>query len=260
MKKTLVNHGGTIQYKILIKTQEQLMEYAELNSNIMANEFCALLQNKPDELTHHQKMIKSMAQNSGESIIVTCDRLPYKKIMNMLKAIVAGHIVVVNNSNGYCYWSDKEMSLVEETEENIKLANQIDGPKYEIEYDIFHGVVLILENQSKIPDSVIEYVTGVLGQKEYAYVKNISLDSDHKLAGIIQSAIKMGIHTIVAETTLTNENQVYNLIHLLSKCPKMHICLKVYLGTEKLEEKLKKIVHDDELVEKVLSTHQITLF
>ena len=58
---------------------------------------------------------------------------------------------------------------------------------------------------------------------------------------------------------MNSKQKEYNPF-LESKCPKMHICLKVYLGTENLEEKLKKIVQNDELVNKVLGLHQITLF
>lgn len=242
MKRTLVSHSGIIQWKFIISNDEELMQYAKHKSIVIAEEFRGLIgkdykgSDKPD--TNIQKALKLTSTIDGVPLVASCDVLLKKVIMSMHKSILNGDTLAVNEAGGYCPWDDHHMILIPETEENISIANG-EEPKNKIQLNLNDGPILVLENQSEIPDKVEYYIRVTLGAAKFSYIKNIQFNRG-KLFELIEEAIKLKHNTIVVQTTMMDEEQVNSIAGLLEGIP---VRMKLLINTsEDLEKRLIKII------------------
>lgn len=242
MKRTLVNHGGVIQWKFIIRNDEELMEYAKHKSAVISEEFRQLIHkdykqsDKPD--TNTQKAIKLTSVIDRVPLVASCDVLLKKVIMSMHNCLLKGDTLVINDAGGYCPWDDHQMIVVPETESSIQIANG-EKPKNRIQVNLNDGPILVLENQSEIPEKVEDYIHLTLGSPKYSYIKNIQFDKD-KLPELIKQAIQQKHDTIVIQTTLMDVKQVDSVVCLLENIPvRMKICINT---SDNLEKSLINIV------------------
>jgi hypothetical protein len=242
MKRTLVSHSGVIQWKFIISNDDELMQYAKHKSIAIAEEFRGLIgkdykgSDKPD--TNIQKALKLTSTIDKVPLVASCDVLLKKVIMAMHKCILNGDKLAVNEAGGYCPWDDHHMMVIPETEENIRIANG-EEPKDRIQINLNDGPILVLENQSEIPDKVEYYIRLNLEATKFSYIKNIQFDKS-KLPELLKEALKKGHHTIVVQTTLIDEEQVKSVAELLESIP---IRIKFLINASgDLEKKLIEII------------------
>lgn len=221
MKRTLVNHGGIIQWKFLISNDEELMQYAKHKSIAISEEFRHLInknyKGSDKEDTNTQKVLKLTSKIHQVPLVASCDVLLKNVIISMYSMILEGETLVVNQAGGYCPWDDSCMTLVKETENNIAIANG-DEPKDQILADLEHGPILVLENQSEIPEKVEDYIHLTLGLPSFSYIKNIQFDKA-KFIDLIKEALVKKHHTFITQTTMMDTNQVEMIAGLLEKIP-----------------------------------------
>lgn len=217
MKKTLVDHGGIIQWKFIISNDDELMQYAKHKSTEISVEFVDLItkkdKNKSD--TNGQKVLKMVSKVHQVPIVTSCDVLLKNVILSMHKYLLKGETVVVNEAGGYCPWDDSRMSLAEETEENIAIANG--DPliiRNHIIADLENGPILVLENQAEIPERVEDYLFDTCGITRFSYIKNIQFEKD-RLPEFIMQALAKQHHTFVTQTTLMDSSQVEMIASLM---------------------------------------------
>jgi len=258
MNKKLVNHGGVIQWKYIIENSEQLLEYAKINDAQFASQFEDIIFKSQDELeevakknTHHGNIL-AIAQSGGTSVLEATVTSAQRKIMGMLKNLQRGYTLVVNRAGGYTYWDDKEMSFVKETPENI-LEAQIGVDEFTPQVRIVESQVLILENQ-KVSDRVLNYVKNELKQSEYSIASNLRF-AEGNTGRYIKEALQKGCRTIVAETTLANRDQLEELGSLFQKLPPMNFHLFVYGD---LEKELTDIF-GEETTKNIFASHNIKI-
>lgn len=233
MKKTLINHSGIIQWKFLISNNDELLQYAKHKSIAIGEEFRQFIykdSDKPD--TNTQKVLKLTSQANRISLVSSCDVLLYKVMMSMQKCISKGETLVVNQAGGYCPWDDSQMTLVKETEENIRIADGKE-PLNQITANLNDGPILVLENQSEIPDMVEEYIHLTLGVLKFSYIKNIQFDKE-KMPELIKEALSKQHHTFVVQTTLIDTTQIKDIVKLMENIPyKVNFLINSSEGVEK---------------------------
>lgn len=234
LKKQLVNHGGIIQWKIIIRDMQDLENYVGINNNQFAGIFEEMLTEKIDmnevDLTNkHKTAIMLTAQTRKVSVLEAVNIISREKMMGMLKSIQSGYTLVVSEAGGYTHWDDRCMQLVEETAYNLKLANaDNEDDEFKANVSICKGSpVLVLENSYYIPEKINDYVEITMGCAPYSYAKNLRF-ANGRTSEYIKDAIKNGCTTIVAATTMQNVEQVNQLCALFEKLPGMSFHLLVY--------------------------------
>lgn len=253
MKRTLVNHGGVIQWKFIISSEEELVKYAKHKSIVISQEFVQLITKKSDEPdTKIQEVLKFTSSIHNVPMVSSCEVLLKKIIMSMHESIKNGVTLVVNEAGGYCYWDDSCMTLIEETEENIAIANG-DEPVNQIHVNLDNGPILVLENQKEIPETVEDYIILTLGLKKFSYIKNIQFDKE-SVSYFIKEALAKKHHTFVVQTTLMDMEQVEMIVSILESIPyKISFLIRT---SENLEQALEKIIGSDRTSE-LFKKHKI---
>lgn len=256
MKKTLINHGGIIQWKFLISNDDELMKYAKYKSIEIGEEFRTLINknykqsDKPD--TQTQKALKLTSTIHRVPLVSSCDVLLKELILSMHKMVLKGQTLVVNEAGGYCPWDEKEMERIEETEENVAIANGTQ-PRNKIQTNLNDGPILVLENQSEIPERVEDYIHLTLGIPKFSYIKNIQFEKQ-KLPLLIKEALEKKHHTIVVQSALMDDSQVIMVAELLEKIPGSITFL--INSTDNLQDVLNCLIGEDR-TEALYQKHKI---
>lgn len=107
--KYLVNHNGTVQYKWIVATQEELFEYIEqIASKRIAKRIGNWLEHpKSDpqmEQLYHIKRVGALQLGA----ILTADLWESAQ-----KQVRQGETLVFNEAGGYCTWDDETMKLLD---------------------------------------------------------------------------------------------------------------------------------------------------
>ncbi len=211
MKTTLVNHGGIIQDKFLIKTKDDVLEYQKISAR-QNGEHMLDFSGKPNRI---KEAMISLAEINGDSMLITAVKMTDAKTMAIMKQVSDDKVVVVNMAGGWTTWDDRVMSIVDES--NRKLNDSEYLPKV----DIGNNKVLVLENQEEIPQSVLNFIRTVLKQDLFSSVSRLNTDYNSEIGKWVGEAIKNGCDTIVAETQLINKTQLQAFSKLFTTLPAM---------------------------------------
>lgn len=237
MKKTLVNHGGIVQWKFIISNDKELMEYAKHKSIVLSEELRGIISSKPDASeTNTQQILRLTSEIHRVPLITAGNVLLHKVIMSMHALILKGKTLVVNQAGGYCPWDDNFMALADEN-----AAESLKENKNAITSNLTAGPILVLENQGDIPEPVKKYINLTLNSSTFSFIKNIQFGKD-KLSELLIKALESRHDTIVVQTTMMDENQIILIVDLLEKIP---VKINFHINTannlkETLEEKAGK--------------------
>lgn len=232
MKTTLVNHGGVIQEKFIIRTIEDLYEYEKINASHYGSAVVDL-EDKPNRL---RDLLELNAENSGNSVFMSALSISMKQMQRMLEYIQNKKTIVVNMAGGYTFWEDSIMSLVDESE------RKNDDSEYLPKVNIGKNKVLVLENQESVPESVIRFITKDLQQKEYSSVTRLNTDYNDNIGIWIKEALNNGCDTIVTETQLMDRKQIKNIAALFEHLPPMTFYV---FGNNNLKDVLTECVGEE---------------
>lgn len=257
MKTTIVNHGGVVQRKFIIRNTDDLMAYEKVNAEQHGESLVTMCHAKTRENEYQEKeytdkrhqLIDITAQKNKVSHFAATYALANQKIMNMLKSLQNGQVLVVNMAGGYTYWNDQEMCLVDESEYDA--VNDPDAPQV----NIFKTSVLILENDREIPKEMLSFVQNELNQRHYSSITHLSRDYDQKIGQWLTKALQSGCDTVVAQTQLVNQSQIEQMAGLFEKMPP----LTFYISTS---GDLKRVLIEtigQEMTDKVYQKHHIVL-
>lgn len=257
MKTTIVNHGGIIQRKFIIRNTDDLMAYEKVNAEQHGESLVAMCHAKAKENEYQEKeyadkrhqLIDITAQKNKISHFAATYSLAQQKIMSMLKLIQREHVLVVNMAGGYTYWNDQEMCLVDESE--YDQSKDEDAPRV----NVFKTSVLILENDREVPKEIISFVQNELEQRHYSSITHLSKDYDQKVGQWLAKALQSGCNTIVAQTQLVNQRQIEQMAGLFEKVPS----LTFYISTS---GDLKRVLVEtvgQERADKIYQKHNIVL-
>lgn len=236
MKTTLVNHGGLIQNKFIIRTIEDLYEYEKINASRYGSAVVDL-EDKPNRL---RDLLELNAENSKNSVFMSALSISMKQMQRMLEHIQNGKVIVVNMAGGYTFWDDSIMSLVDESE------RKNDDSEYLPKVNIEKNKVLVLENQESVPESVIRFITKDLKQKEYSSIVRLNTDYNNNIGTWIKEALKNGCDTIVTETQLMDRKQIKNIAALFENLPPMTLYV---FGNNNLKAILTECLGEDKTAE-----------
>lgn len=228
MKRTLVNHDGIVQWKFIISTDEELVQYAKHQSTVLSEELRQIISSKSnDSETNTQKALRLTSEIHRVPLIVSGDVILHKVIMAMHTFILKGQTIVVNEAGGYCPWDDSCMSLVDESEALESSADM----KNQIVSDLTAGPILVLENQGDIPEEVRKYIDYTFDTLNFSYIRNIQFNKD-RLVPLLTDALKAKHDTIVVLSTLMDKSQIILMVEFLEKIPfkiNFHISTSVNL-------------------------------
>lgn len=236
MKTTLVNHLGLIQDKFIIRNVEDLEEYSEIN----AKQHCTAAMDISEKPNRMRDLIELVAEKDKDSMFMSGIKIASQKIMKFLDYINEGKVIVVNMAGGFCFWDDKVMSLVDESE------RKNDDSEYLPKVNIGKNKVLVLENQESVPESVIRFITRDLNQKEYSSIIRLNTDYNNNIGSWIKEALKNGCDTIVTETQLMDRKQIKNIAALFEHLPPMTFYV---FGNNNLKAILTECVGEDKTAE-----------
>lgn len=236
MKTTLVNHGGVIQEKFIIRTIEDLYEYEKINASRYGSAVVDL-EDKPNRL---RDLLELNAENSGNSVFMSALSISMKQMQRMLEHIQNKKTIVVNMAGGYTFWDNSIMSLVDESE------RKNEGSDYLPKVNIGKNKVLVLENQESVPESVIRFINKDLQQKEYSSITRLNTDYNDNIGVWIKEALNKGCNTIVAESQLMDIKQVKSIALWFEHLPPMTFYL---FGNNNLKAILTECVGEDKTTE-----------
>lgn len=236
MKTTLLNHGGVIQDKFIIRTIEDLYEYEKIN----ASRFGSAVIDFSEKENRLRDLLEAYAENNKSSVFMSAVSVANKKIFKMLENIQNGKVIVVNMAGGYTFWDDRIMSIVDESE------RKNDDSEYFPKVNIGKNKVLVLENQESVPESVIRFITKDLQQKEYSSIIRLNTDYNNNIGTWIKEALEMGCDTIVTETQLMDRKQIKNVASLFEHLPPMTFYV---FGNNNLKSILTECLGEDKTAE-----------
>lgn len=261
MKRTIVNHGGNIQWKFIISNDEELLQYAQHKSTMIGEEFLHMIQRKQKNSNEKdsptQTILKITSEKRNVPLVVACDVLLQRTIMTMQEMLLEGYTLVVNQAGGYCPFDDKCMTILESTEENIEIAN---GPeqKHQIDVDLEKGPFIVLENQSWIPKAVKDYLYVTLQVPEFSYIKNIQYGRE-EMSGLIKEALESGHHTFVAQSALVRLDQIKAIADIMDAIPyKVSFLINAVTGSDKTFRDILNDVLGQEKTDRLFAKHNIT--
>lgn len=243
MKKTLVNHNGIIQWKIIISNEEELKQYTMLKTKILGEEFLGMLTKKlkgdSNEESQEQKLLRLISQTEKVPLINSCGLLVKELVIAMHSYILKKQTIVINAAGGYCPWDDSCMKVVEETEENIAIADGKQVLKDEILFNLDNGPFIVLENDGVIPKDVESYISNTLGVDKFSYIKSINLEPE-RMSDLIKEALAKKHHTFIIQTTMINTEQIESVVKIMEEIPfKVNFLIKTF---EDIKEKLGFVV------------------
>lgn len=221
IKTTLVNHGGIIQDKFLIKNMDDVRAYNEINAAQHGYHLFDF-SSKPNRV---RDTMKDLAMMHGDSMLIACAKMADAKIMAIQKQVLSGRIVVANLAGGWMLWDDRVMSIVDESE------RKDNDSEYLPKVNIGSNKVLVLENQERISDKLQSFVKNNLEQSNYSSIVRLNTDHNNQIGKWLTEAIQNGHDTIVAETSLTNIDQIKKLATMMELLPPLTFHLFVYSNT-----------------------------
>lgn len=139
--KALVDHGGIVQFKYILRNYDDVMAYHEINSHQHGR---AMLDfsDKPNRV---RDVMTELSNMRCDSMLITATRMANDKTTAMMKHIKNGKTIVVNMVGGWCFWDDSEM--------------------IEYTFDDFMDTVIGVNHHSKIPSYSTSYIYPDLPRK-----------------------------------------------------------------------------------------------
>jgi len=152
--KHLVNHNGTVQYKWVVATQEELFEYIEQVASKRIGKRVANWTINPSSDIQMQQLYEVFQVGAIELV----QKLTIELYTGASKALKYEKALVFNEAGGYCFWDDEEMKLLDwefllEPKDVIVLENGNDIEKDVVAYlkqnDVKDFLFLNLEGKTK---------------------------------------------------------------------------------------------------------------
>ncbi len=103
--KTVVIHGGIKQFKYILRTEEDVMEYHKISAHQHGRNALDF-SSEPNRV---RDIMKDLAEMRGDSMFMTAVKMTNDKTLAMLKQVNKGKVIVVNMAGGWCFWDDKDM-------------------------------------------------------------------------------------------------------------------------------------------------------
>ena len=107
--KHLVNHNGTVQYKWIVDTQEELFEYIEQIVSKIIGKRVANWTVNPESDIQMQQLYEVFQVGAIELV----QKLTIQLYTGASKALEYEKALVFNEAGGYCIWDDEEMKLLD---------------------------------------------------------------------------------------------------------------------------------------------------
>ncbi len=219
MQTVIVNHGGIVQKKILIHNFAELEQYGKQYEKQVVGAFSAMLQSKgfsepADKDNPEQRLIAlkmSLSKSIGKSPIEIVSEMPRNKLMSMLHFLHEGHILVVNEAGGWCFWDDHCMKIVDDSPGQ-------DPRRMKPYVNILPGCkVLVIENQWEVSPVADKYAASI--SNAYSVISNLYFANEGESRKLLAMAIQTGHDTIVAESTFGDIAQLEDFIQLFTCVP-----------------------------------------
>jgi len=134
--KKLVNHNGTVQYKWVVATQEELFEYIEQVASKRIGKRVANWTINPSSDIQMQQLYEVFQVGAIELV----QKLTIELYTGASKALKYEKALVFNEAGGYCFWDDEEMKLLD------------------WEFLLEPKDVIVLENGNDIEKDVVAYL------------------------------------------------------------------------------------------------------
>jgi hypothetical protein len=103
--KALVDHGGIVQFKYILRNEDDVIAY----HRITAHQHGRAMLDFSEEPNRVRDVMSELAKMRGDSMLMTATKMVNDKLTAMMKQINKGKVVVVNMAGGWCFWSDDEM-------------------------------------------------------------------------------------------------------------------------------------------------------
>lgn len=107
--KQLVNHNGTVQYKWIVDTQEELFEYIEQIVSKIIGKRVANWTVNPESDIQMQQLYEVFQVGAIELV----QKLTIQLYTGASKALEYEKALVFNEAGGYCTWDDETMKLLD---------------------------------------------------------------------------------------------------------------------------------------------------
>jgi hypothetical protein len=264
MKLALISYAklkGDKYWNLILETQDDVQEYFEASFQLGAKQFLDVWvalkggQTWPhyvDQRIHQasvsgaMKMISMKAEETGEcSLVEACeinDKLLLSRLKSMINLVSNGEKIRVSSKGGYSIFDDfyqthQEVECSEKQMREYLMSK--DGIKFELE---FSSPIIIIENESIISDQLYRKIESIKGFEtifDFKYrTENWTAEEFYKL---FNDAVKKGLHTIIAETSINDEKQFESLAELLKK---------VMMNNSEKELEVKILTSNTKLLEK----------
>lgn len=246
MKLALISYAklkGEKHWNLILESVEDVQTYFDASSSVGASQFLDVWQEmkKGHDSSHtvnqrvHQSSVVGAAMTIAiratekpVTLVDACaihDKLLYAKFMNMLKFItVLGQKIRVNSKGGYSAFDDmfqthEELEIDEKQMREFLIASDDFKCKLSLSKPI-----IVLENDSIISDELhkkIEYNGLGLNYNDWEPIMNFKFRTENwtfeDFFELFDKAVKNGLHTIIAETTLYQEEQFGRMTKILKK-------------------------------------------
>ncbi len=106
--KALVDHGGIVQFKYILRNMDDVMSYHDIASNQHGRH---MLDNS-DKPNRIRDVMSELSKIHGDSMFITAAKMVNSKITAMMKQIKQGKVIVINMAGGWCFWDDTDMKEI----------------------------------------------------------------------------------------------------------------------------------------------------
>lgn len=170
------------------------------------------------------------------------DSLIQTKLMNMMKEIVKGEVVLVNMNGGYCTFSEDYHTILcevefDDTPKDTSVINK--NTKY-----------INLENDPELEKRTIEYLSQQ--DKNYSYVLNLRNYDVAALTEIFKSFVQNGGEVVYVYTTGLDVQQMFDYSEALIAAGIKHVEFEFNCGKHEKHDEVIKYLNDHDVNVKTL--------
>lgn len=218
MKKVTIKSSCMSGEWLLISNFEELSVYMEHTSGQTSDLISSLIKNAiPKERWDHfitQNAAGSILAHTlasckikGKSPIFEIDKFILQKFDTMMKWILEGEKLLVNDRGGFCTMPP-DCTIVSEREVDFSFK-----PTYSIKSDTSY---INLENDPKLEDFSKKYLQSK--DENYSYIVNLGHHSKEQLTDIFSEFVINGGHTVYVYTTGMKTDQMYQYFDIAYNC------------------------------------------